>query len=197
MPSTSRPIWTGQLRLSLVSIPVQMFAATKPAGKPSFRQIHEPTGKPIHYQKVVDGVGPVDTDDIRKGFEYEKGDYVLLTDDEIDAVKLAIDPAGIDVHLAEILDLQALADVIVQRRQRAATAIFEDIAIIHLNQVGRIAARNLRGKTRPIIAPACEFTGNIEIRLDLLIGCYRLVGAVGALLRPPPQHAKARGLRLR
>lgn len=88
MPATSRPIWKGQLRLSLVSIPVEMFTATKSAGKPSFRQIHEPTGKPIHYEKVVDGVGAVDKDDIRKGFEYQKGDYVLLTDDEIDAVKL-------------------------------------------------------------------------------------------------------------
>jgi len=65
-----------------------MFTATRSAAKPSFRQIHEPTGKPIHYEKVVDGVGPVEKDDIRKGFEYEKGDYVLLTDDEIDAVKL-------------------------------------------------------------------------------------------------------------
>ena len=88
MPAGTRPIWRGQLRLSLVSIPVEMFTATRSAAKPSFRQIHEPTGKPIHYEKVVDGVGPVEKDDIRKGFEYEKGDYVLLTDDEIDAVKL-------------------------------------------------------------------------------------------------------------
>lgn len=87
MPAT-RPIWKGQLRLSLVSIPVEMFTATKSGAKPSFRQIHEPTGKPIHYEKVVDGLGPVEKDEIRKGFEYEKGDYVLLTDDEIDAVKL-------------------------------------------------------------------------------------------------------------
>lgn len=87
MPAT-RPIWKGELRLSLVSIPVEMFSATKSAGKSTFRQIHEPTGKPIHYEKVVDGVGPVDRDDIRKGYEYEKGDYVLLTDAEIDGVKL-------------------------------------------------------------------------------------------------------------
>jgi DNA end-binding protein Ku len=83
-----RPIWKGQLRLSLVSIPVELFSAARSDAKPSFRQIHEPTGKPIHYEKVVAGVGPVDKDDIVKGFEYEKGDFVLLTDDEIDAVKL-------------------------------------------------------------------------------------------------------------
>jgi DNA end-binding protein Ku len=87
MPA-SRPIWKGQLRLSLVSIAVELFTATKSNAKPSFRQIHEPSGKPIHYEKVVDGIGPVDKDEIMKGFEYEKGEYVLLTDDEIDAVKL-------------------------------------------------------------------------------------------------------------
>ncbi|MET3923973.1 Ku protein [Devosia sp. 2618] len=87
MPA-SRPIWKGQLRLSLVSIAVELYSATKPNAKPSFRQIHEPSGKPINYEKVVAGIGPVDKDEIMKGFEYEKGDYVLLTDDEIDAVKL-------------------------------------------------------------------------------------------------------------
>ena len=87
MPA-SRPIWKGQLRLSLVAIPVELFSAARSGAKPSFRQIHEPTGKPIHYEKVVAGVGPVDKDEIIKGFEYEKGDYVLMTDEEIDAVKL-------------------------------------------------------------------------------------------------------------
>jgi DNA end-binding protein Ku len=87
MPA-SRPIWKGQLRFSLVSIAVELYPATKSSAKPSFRQIHEPTGKPVNYEKVVAGVGPVDKDEIMKGFEYEKGDYVLLTDKEIDAVKL-------------------------------------------------------------------------------------------------------------
>ena len=87
MPA-SRPIWKGQLRLSLVSIAVELYTATKANAKPSFRQIHEPSGKPIHYEKVVDGIGPVDKDEIMKGFEYQKDDYVLLTDKEIDAVKL-------------------------------------------------------------------------------------------------------------
>lgn len=87
MPA-SRPIWKGQLRLSLVSIAVELYTATKANAKPSFRQIHEPSGKPVHYEKVVDGIGPVDKDEIMKGFEYAKDDYVLLTDEEIDAVKL-------------------------------------------------------------------------------------------------------------
>lgn len=86
--ANSRPVWKGQLRLSLVSIPVEMHSAAKSGATISFRQIHEPTKKPVHYQKVVEGVGPIDTDEIMKGFEYEKGDYVLLTSEEIDEVKL-------------------------------------------------------------------------------------------------------------
>ena len=84
----TRPMWKGQLRLSLVSINVEMFTAHKSSGVTSFNQIHKPTGKRVHYQKVVEGVGPVSVDDIRKGYEYEKGEYVLLEDDELDAVKL-------------------------------------------------------------------------------------------------------------
>ena len=81
-------MWKGQLRLSLVSINVEMFTAHKSSGVTTFNQIHEPTGKRIHYQKVVDGVGPVSPDEIKKGYEYEKGEYVLIDDDEPDAVKL-------------------------------------------------------------------------------------------------------------
>jgi DNA end-binding protein Ku len=88
MAAGSRPIWKGQLRLSLVTIAVEIFTATKASAKPAFRQIHAPTGKRIHYEKVAEGVGPVDRDDIKKGYEYEKNKYVLLEDEELDAVKL-------------------------------------------------------------------------------------------------------------
>ncbi|MFN0264204.1 Ku protein [Tepidamorphus sp. 3E244] len=84
----SRALWKGQLRLSLVSIPVEIHSATKTSSRISFRQIHGPTGKPIHYQKVADGVGPVDADEIVKGFEYDDDNYVLIDPDEIDAIKL-------------------------------------------------------------------------------------------------------------
>ena len=84
----ARAYWQGQIRLALVSIPVEIYSATKSGAQISFKQIHEPTGKPIHYEKVVTGIGPVDTDEIMKGFEYSKDHFVLLEQDEIDAVKL-------------------------------------------------------------------------------------------------------------
>src|SRR5688500_11174920 len=86
--AASRPMWKGQLRLSLVSINVEMFTAHKSGATTSFNQIHKPSGKRVHYQKVVDGIGPVEAEDIKKGYEYEKGEYVLLEDEELDAVKL-------------------------------------------------------------------------------------------------------------
>ena len=84
----ARAYWKGQIRLALVSIPVEIFSATKSGATIAFNQIHEPTGKRIKYEKVVPGVGPVDPEDIVKGFQYEKGSYVLLTDEELEAAKL-------------------------------------------------------------------------------------------------------------
>ena len=84
----ARAYWQGQIRLALVSIPVEIYPATKSGAAISFRQIHEPTGKRVNYEKVVAGVGPVDRDEILKGYEVSKGNYVLLEDAEIEAVKI-------------------------------------------------------------------------------------------------------------
>jgi DNA end-binding protein Ku len=84
----ARAYWQGQIRLALVSIPVEIYTATKSGAQIAFHQIHEPSGKRIKYEKTAPGVGPVDADEIVKGYEIEKGEYVLLEQDEIDAVKL-------------------------------------------------------------------------------------------------------------
>ena len=84
----ARAIWRGQIRLALVSIPVELYPATKSGAAIQFHQVYEPTGQRIKYEKVVPGVGPVDRDQIVKGFEVSKGHYVLLDQDEIDSVKL-------------------------------------------------------------------------------------------------------------
>lgn len=84
----ARAYWKGHIRLALVSIPVEIYSATKSGASISFRQIHEPSGKPVKYEKVVPGIGAIDHEDIIKGFELSKGNYVLLDDEEIEAVKL-------------------------------------------------------------------------------------------------------------
>lgn len=84
----ARPYWKGQIRLALVSIPVEIYSATRSGATIALNQIHEPSGQRIKYEKVVPGIGPVDVDEIVKGFEYAKGEYVLLDEKEIEGVKL-------------------------------------------------------------------------------------------------------------
>jgi DNA end-binding protein Ku len=84
----ARAYWQGQIRLALVSIPVEVYPATKSGPAIAFHQIHEPSGQRIKYEKTAPGVGPVPNEDIVKGYEVSKGNYVLLEDEEIDAVKI-------------------------------------------------------------------------------------------------------------
>src|SRR3546814_14413625 len=76
----ARAYWKGQIRLALVSIPVEIYAATKSGAAISFRQIHEPSGKPVKYEKVVPGIGPIDTDEIGRATCRERVcQYVLIS----------------------------------------------------------------------------------------------------------------------
>ena len=84
----ARAYWQGQIRLALVSIPVEIYSASESGSKIRFNQIHEPSGKRVSYEKVVTGVGPIDRDEIIKGYEISRGEYVLLEDEEIEAVKI-------------------------------------------------------------------------------------------------------------
>jgi DNA end-binding protein Ku len=84
----ARAFWQGQLRLALVSIPVEVYPATRSGAAISFHQIHEPSGKRIRYEKVAPGVGPIDREEIVKGYEVSRGNYVLLDDEEIESVRI-------------------------------------------------------------------------------------------------------------
>ena len=84
----ARPTWRGQIRLALVSIPVEIYPATKSGKSIAFHQVHEPSGQRVRYEKVVPGIGPVDRDEILKGYGVSKGEYVLLDQEEIEKVKL-------------------------------------------------------------------------------------------------------------
>lgn len=88
MPKKSRAYWKGYLRLSLVSIGVEIYNAVESKSGISFRQIHKPSGRRVSYDKVVEGVGKIDTSDIVKGYEIDTDTYVTLEPEEIDALKL-------------------------------------------------------------------------------------------------------------
>jgi DNA end-binding protein Ku len=88
MPKRARTYWKGFLRLSLVSIAVEVYNAVESKSEISFRQIHKPSGRRVNYQKVVQGIGEIESSDIVKGYEVEPDTYVTLDPEEIDAVKL-------------------------------------------------------------------------------------------------------------
>lgn len=83
-----RAYWKGYLKLSLVNIEVELYSAVTSAGRLRLNQIHEPSGKRIRYEKVAEGVGPVDRDEIVKGFQVSEDEYVLLQPEELDEIKL-------------------------------------------------------------------------------------------------------------
>jgi len=81
-------MWKGHLRLSLVSIPVELYSAVETAESISFNQIHKPTGKRIKLTKTVPGVDDVKSEDIVKGYPVSKDTYVLIEPDEIEALRV-------------------------------------------------------------------------------------------------------------
>jgi DNA end-binding protein Ku len=88
MPRSPRAYWKGFLRLSLVSIGVNLYNAVDSRSEISFRQIHKPSGRRVNYEKVVPGVGKIENADIAKGYEVDADTYVLLEPEEIEAIKL-------------------------------------------------------------------------------------------------------------
>src|SRR5579862_4329294 len=88
MPAPARPYWTGFLKLSLVTIAVRLYTATSERERVRFHQIHEPSGERVRQQLVVPGLGPVERDDIVKGFEYEKGRYVTVDPEDLKRLRL-------------------------------------------------------------------------------------------------------------
>jgi DNA end-binding protein Ku len=84
----TRPTWQGHLRLSLVSCPVALYSATSRGGDVRFNMLHKDTHNRIRMVPTDPETGPVDRADIVKGYEIEKDRYVVVTDDEIEGVRL-------------------------------------------------------------------------------------------------------------
>lgn len=79
-------IWKGSISFGLVHIPVKLFAATENKNV-SFRQLHEKCHTPIKYEKVCPSCETeVSQEDIVKGYEYEKGKFVILNEEELDVL---------------------------------------------------------------------------------------------------------------
>ncbi|MGD0731887.1 MAG: Ku protein [Terracidiphilus sp.] len=83
----ARPLWSGDLQISLVSFGVGLVPATNPASEISFHQIDRKTGQRVHHQKVVNE-DPVEQSEIVKGYEISKGKYMAIEPAEIAELRI-------------------------------------------------------------------------------------------------------------
>jgi len=85
-----RPIWKGAVSFGLVTIPVGLYSATERQAEVSFRQLHKTDHAPIQYKRVCSTEGvEVAWQDIEKGYEYAKGQFVVVTDEDLEKAKVA------------------------------------------------------------------------------------------------------------
>jgi DNA end-binding protein Ku len=84
-----RPYWKGYLKLSLVSCPIALYTATSAAERVNFRQINKKTGNRLRQQLIDEETGePIDPGDKGRGYEVDKGVYLKVEDEEIDAIAI-------------------------------------------------------------------------------------------------------------
>jgi len=84
-----RAYWKGYLKLSLVSCPIALYPASSSSERISFNRINRKTGNRLKQQMVDAGTSePVDKENIARGYEYAKGQYLVIEDEEIDEIKI-------------------------------------------------------------------------------------------------------------
>jgi DNA end-binding protein Ku len=83
-----RSMWKGSIAFGLVSIPIELYGAVRDH-RPRFRLLHAKDESPVHYERVCEAEGkPVAWEDLVKGYEYEKGQFVVLTKDDFKSAAL-------------------------------------------------------------------------------------------------------------
>lgn len=106
-----RSMWKGSLAFGLVNIPIELYSATRDH-RPKFRLLHAKDEEPVRYERVCQKEGkPVAWEDLVKGYEYAKGQFVVLTKDDFKTAALEktktidildfVDPKEIDERYFE------------------------------------------------------------------------------------------------
>jgi DNA end-binding protein Ku len=132
----ARPYWKGYLRLSLVTCPIALYTATSSTERVSFRQVNKKTGNRLR-QQLVDEVTrePVESEDRGRGYEYAKNAYLMVDDDELDAIAVE------STHTIEI-------DSFVPREQIDERYLDSPFYITPNDQVGQDAFAVIRDAMR-------------------------------------------------
>ena len=108
----ARPYWTGNLQISLVSFGISLYVATETKSQISFHQISRRTGERIRHQKVLESAvenneatTAVEKDEIVKGYEYRKGQYVLIEPAELENLRV---PSKHTIAVSQFVDAKEL-----------------------------------------------------------------------------------------
>jgi DNA end-binding protein Ku len=107
----ARSLWKGSIAFGLVNIPIELYSATRDH-RPKFRLLHAKDEEPVRYERVCQAEGkPVAWDDLVKGYEYAKNQFVVLTKDDFKTAALEktktidimdfVDPGEIDERYFE------------------------------------------------------------------------------------------------
>lgn len=110
----ARPYWSGQIQISLVSFGAKLFVATESKSEIRFHQISRSTGERVRHQKVLssaledspaEAANPVAKDEIVKGYEYRKGEYVIIEPKELEQLRV---PSKHSISVTQFVDLSDL-----------------------------------------------------------------------------------------
>jgi DNA end-binding protein Ku len=140
----ARPTWKGYLKISLVNIPVRVFPATDAAATISFNQLHRVCRTRIQQKKWCPTCQvEVATSDLVKGYEFEKGKYAVLEDDDIAKVR----PESTRViNIVQFADAKLIDPVYVERPYYLApdgNVAAEAFAVIREGMTGKAAVGKL------------------------------------------------------
>jgi len=117
----ARPYWSGRIQVSLVSFGVQLYVATETKNQISFHQVSRSTGERIRHQKVLasavesDGEvagAAVAKDEIVKGYEHRKGEYILIEPSELENLKV---PSKHTIDVSQFVTMDELRPEYVEK----------------------------------------------------------------------------------
>lgn len=117
----ARPYWSGQIQISLVSFGVKLFVATESKSEIRFHQISRSTGERVRHQKVLasaiednpgEAANPVEKDEIVKGYEYRKGEYVIIEPKELEELRV---PSKHAIEVSQFVPLEELEPMYMEK----------------------------------------------------------------------------------
>ncbi len=193
-----RPYWTGQITISLVSFSVKLFVATEAKGEIHFHQISRKTGERVKYQKVMasaeearqasgdesSGAPVVDKDEIVKGYEYRKGEYVTIEPEELAQLRVP------SKHTMEVSQFVDAAEIDPQYFEKPYFVVPENDSQAQAFAVVRQALK----ETRKVALSKIAFGGREHIvaitptQDDTLGGMMAYTMRYADELRPPAEY---------